>query len=297
MLMGMWAFEAQVLGQLTPKRDGSPTTSRPTSPSQNRTKADHTRSIQLYQKHCMTCHDPDGRGEESREIMHAIPDFTNSKWQISLSDAQLARSIREGKKDMPAMKGKPGPTDVLLLVSLVRDFRDGSLVVPEEPEDREEASHKAETGKPAAHAGANPAGPPAVAFGASKPGSVEANASRVRYQRLCESCHDEDGRGRAFRAKAPTVPDFASVAWQQRRSDVQLTVSILEGKGKAMPGYRDKLSDSQVRSLVAYLRGFAPAAARTRSNEVSGTEFDQRYEQLQNELKKLNKQSRALSRP
>jgi mono/diheme cytochrome c family protein len=245
----------------------------------------------------MKCHEPDGRGEGSREIMRAIPDFTKSNWQIAHSEAQLARSIREGKGEMPAMRGKLGATEVVALVALVHEFRDGSLVVPEEPADRQAASPKLETEKPAAQSRPDLTVPQAVARGVSKPGSVEPNATRVRYQRLCASCHDEDGRGRAFRAKAPTLPDFASVAWHQRRSDVQLTVSILEGKGKAMPGFRDRLGDSQVRTLVAYLRAFAPAAARTRSNEDSWTEFNQRYEQLQKELNELNKQYRVLSRP
>src|SRR5262245_61370692 len=55
---------------------------------------------------------------------------------------------------------------------------------------------------------------------------------RAHYRRFCARCHGNDHTGAAGR-----VPNFTSRSWQQRRSDSQLLVSILEGKGSGMPPF------------------------------------------------------------
>jgi mono/diheme cytochrome c family protein len=61
----------------------------------------------------------------------------------------------------------------------------------------------------------------------------------------------------------PNIPDFTNRAWQQSRSNVQLTISILEGKDRQMPANRGMVSDELARDLVAYVRTFAPAPKPT----------------------------------
>jgi mono/diheme cytochrome c family protein len=61
----------------------------------------------------------------------------------------------------------------------------------------------------------------------------------------------------------PNIPDFTDRAWQQSRSNVQLIISILEGKnlgGGQMPANRGMVSDELARELVvSCVRKFAPA--------------------------------------
>jgi uncharacterized membrane protein len=58
------------------------------------------------------------------------------------------------------------------------------------------------------------------------------------------------------RHRQPEIPDFSDPAWQARRSDAQLLASILDGKGKRMPSWRDEIRTEQARSLLAVVRGF-----------------------------------------
>jgi mono/diheme cytochrome c family protein len=43
----------------------------------------------------------------------------------------------------------------------------------------------------------------------------------------------------------------------QKQTDAQLNDSIANGMGKKMPAYKGKLTDDQIKGLVAYLRDLA----------------------------------------
>jgi Flp pilus assembly protein TadD len=81
-------------------------------------------------------------------------------------------------------------------------------------------------------------------------------AAEKLYRQYCLACHGADGRGTQMRATMPAIPDFTSRAWQEQRGDAQLTVSILAGRGRFMPPYRDRMSEEQVRDLVTDVRAF-----------------------------------------
>jgi mono/diheme cytochrome c family protein len=72
------------------------------------------------------------------------------------------------------------------------------------------------------------------------------------YKSKCAMCHGADGKGSNMGQKMG-VRDFSS-ADVQKESDAQLTEIISGGKGK-MPSYKDKLKDSEIKDLVAYIRG------------------------------------------
>jgi cytochrome c6 len=67
----------------------------------------------------------------------------------------------------------------------------------------------------------------------------------------CALCHGENGKG-----KFKGAPDFTDAAWQKTHTDAELMNDIKNGE-KAMPAYKDKLNDEQIKSLVAYVRSFA----------------------------------------
>lgn len=81
------------------------------------------------------------------------------------------------------------------------------------------------------------------------------------YQKYCQQCHGEDGRGTAMKQAMPTIPDFTIAAWQKERTNPQLMISITDGKGALMPAFSDKVSNEQARDLVSFIRAFDPARA------------------------------------
>jgi mono/diheme cytochrome c family protein len=278
-LVSLAALAVQSVGQSTRSGAVSPIPGGSNSPQPDRKQADGSRPIELYRTHCIDCHETDGRGESSRETMPRIPDFTKPEWHRTHDDDRLQHSIRNGKGLMPAMKNKVAPTEVVHLVALVRNFRDGKQVVPEEPEDQEGSS--------------TPPGPQRLAD-PTRPVPRSGEIPSL-FQRLCSKCHGADGHGNAMRAEVPSLPDFTSSDWHQLRNDAQMTTSILEGKGTVMPAFSGKLDEPQVRELVGYLRSFAPAGARSTATQPS-SDFHRRFHELQDEMNKLKQQYRALSR-
>jgi mono/diheme cytochrome c family protein len=137
----------------------------------------------------------------------------------------------------------------------------------------------------------------ALALGAFAPGVVQAQGEkapkiRALYQRYCQKCHGEDGKGTAAaRRQLPDIPDFTNGKWQARRSDDQLLTGILDGKGIAMPAFQDKFSKAQARGLVAEVRRFRPAPAKGAKAKEG---FDQRFGELQEELIRLQREFQKL---
>jgi mono/diheme cytochrome c family protein len=80
-----------------------------------------------------------------------------------------------------------------------------------------------------------------ISFGADASATWNAN---------CASCHGKDGSGNTMMGKKLAVKDYSK---EQSFSDAEATNVIKNGKGK-MKGYKDKLSDADVKALVAYVR-------------------------------------------
>jgi cytochrome c oxidase cbb3-type subunit 3 len=236
----------------------------------------------------MRCHDIDGRGEVGRDTLPKIPDFTEAQWQAARTDAELSHSILEGKgKSMPRMKAKLGSVDVKQMVAFVRAFRGGKQVVDDEPE---------AASAPAQPAGiVNPAGssPRATAPTPPSPKELSIREGSRLFQRSCVLCHGPDGKGSDARDNLPTIPDFTVRAWQEKRSDPQLVVSILDGRGTGMPAFRDKVARERVRDLVAFIRTFAPGT--TQASESTSDDFEIRFQKLVEEFEGLTQQIRALT--
>ncbi|HLW64256.1 MAG TPA: cytochrome c [Gemmataceae bacterium] len=117
------------------------------------------------------------------------------------------------------------------------------------------------------------------------------------YQTHCVRCHGEDGKGQAARAIEPDIPDFTDSAWQKKRSDSKLLESILDGKGSTMPAFRDKkMSEDQARTLVAYIRKFAPKKTeKPEQKEPALDDFDERFNQLRKEMHELQEEYRRIT--
>jgi mono/diheme cytochrome c family protein len=242
---------------------------------------------QLYRAYCMACHDTDGRGKLVRAAMPEIPDFTTDKWQTEHNDAEIGKSIREGKgKFMLPMKDKLGTADVEHLIAYMRAFRGGTQVAAEEP--------KLPT-KPPDKPIIEP-GPPVVPGKEPKtrPPVDEDKAARTRvastlYRQYCLTCHGTDGKGKELRANIPELPDFTSRTWQESRENPQFAVSILDGKGKLMPSFRGRVKEDQVPDLLAYVRAFSPVKTPD-ADQSPASDFEEQYRRLQKEWDALQKQ-------
>ncbi len=69
------------------------------------------------------------------------------------------------------------------------------------------------------------------------------------YKAKCAMCHGPDGskENPAMNIKALSGPDV------QKQTDAQLIETTSKGKGK-MPAYTGKLSDDEIKSVVAFIR-------------------------------------------
>ena len=70
----------------------------------------------------------------------------------------------------------------------------------------------------------------------------------ANYKEKCAMCHGKDGQGGKMGTKA-----FAS-AEVQALSDAELTAAISKGKPPKMPAYEGKITDAEIKDLVAYVR-------------------------------------------
>lgn len=73
------------------------------------------------------------------------------------------------------------------------------------------------------------------------------------YKAKCASCHGADGAGSTPAGKATKARDFCSDE-VKKETDDEWTTIIVKGKNK-MPGYDKKLTDAEIKDLVAYIRG------------------------------------------
>ena len=74
------------------------------------------------------------------------------------------------------------------------------------------------------------------------------------YKKNCAMCHGATGDANTPAGKTFKVPSFTAEA-VVKESDADLLAVEKNGKGK-MPAWHDKLSDAQLKDLVAYIRSF-----------------------------------------
>jgi mono/diheme cytochrome c family protein len=252
-------------------------------------------TIAQFRANCVDCHDPDGRGEDGRKVIRSVPDFTDLRWQGSRADDELRRSILEGKgRSMPPMRAKISSEDAVRLVSLVRGFRGGGLVIPDQ-EERDPAPSRPDG--PSTDTAPGSGTPPSRVAPASRrnPEAPRRSTADGVYRQSCRKCHGDDGRGDPLRSLLPSIPDFTDRQWQEGKSKAQLAASILEGKSSHMPAFRSKLGTTQVDELVAYVRAFVPS--HRDSIEPQSGDFERRLTDLQREFDELRRSYRELSPP
>lgn len=80
----------------------------------------------LFNRYCIRCHGVDGRGVWD---IPDVPNFTNTVWQSTHTDAQLARSILEGRGSvMPPWRGTLSLEEAWAMARYIRTFIPGTEV-------------------------------------------------------------------------------------------------------------------------------------------------------------------------
>jgi len=234
---------------------------------------------ELFRRYCAKCHGADGTARAGRLSMPSIPDLTDGPWHGRRSEAKLLASILDGRgDDMPPFRAKISADQAHSLVAYVRAFaptrgrtgldKQDNLAASQldKPfgrltEELDELKRQyRQLSKPSPDpVPSKPAEvPPRPAPDPSAPRAPGQETASQLFQKHCEKCHGADGAGRAVRVSMPGIPDLTNGPWQGRRSEAQLLVSILDGKGDDMPPFAAKISAEQARGLVAYVRAFAP---------------------------------------
>ena len=94
-----------------------------------------------------------------------------------------------------------------------------------------------------------------MATGSSLAADVQAN-----WDKHCLKCHGKDGKGNTKMGKQSGVKDYTDAKVQAEMKDENAIKVIKEGiveKGKKkMDPYGDKLSDDEIKALIAHMRAF-----------------------------------------
>jgi len=78
------------------------------------------------------------------------------------------------------------------------------------------------------------------------------NDGAALFKAKCAACHGPDGKGDTSMGKVLKVRDLSSDD-VQKQTDAELTAITENGKGK-MPAYKGKLTDAQIKDLIAFIR-------------------------------------------
>jgi cytochrome c oxidase cbb3-type subunit 3 len=83
-------------------------------------------------------------------------------------------------------------------------------------------------------------------------------AGKVRFTTMCSACHGADGKGN----QALGAPNLTDSVWLHGGSVDDIRETIAKGRTNAMPAHLERLGDTKVRLLAAYVLSLSrPAAA------------------------------------
>jgi len=92
---------------------------------------------------------------------------------------------------------------------------------------------------------------------------ADAAQGRDLFASTCARCHGADGAGGLpLFDGGPAPRNFHDHAFQRERTDEQLKLTIMNGKGTGMPSFGTLFDEGQLRSLVAHVRSLDPENAK-----------------------------------
>jgi cytochrome c oxidase cbb3-type subunit III len=88
------------------------------------------------------------------------------------------------------------------------------------------------------------------------------SAGKTRFDTMCGACHGADGRGNPLLG----APNLTDKVWLYGGDFAQVATTIRDGHGGAMPAWRHRLSEDELRSITAWV------VAQSRSVANKGSE-------------------------
>ena len=83
---------------------------------------------------------------------------------------------------------------------------------------------------------------------------------KENWERNCQKCHGADGKGQTKMGRQSGVKDYTDPKVQAELKDENAVKIIKEGivekDKKKMDPYKDKLTDEEIKALIAYIRTF-----------------------------------------
>jgi cytochrome c553 len=99
-----------------------------------------------------------------------------------------------------------------------------------------------------------------VAAGVATALTARAADVKENYEANCKKCHGEDGKGDTKMGKKSGCKDYTDAKVQAEMKDDKACKSIKEGMKdgdkELMKSFADKLSDDEIKALVAHMRTF-----------------------------------------
>lgn len=179
-----------------------------------------TQAISLYAEHCIACHGPDGLGTS---LAPALQSSTVSK----KDSAELNRAIALGIPGtlMSAWQNRLSESEISAFVTLIKEWEQIPAGVLPEPELRVDLS------------------------------AANLAQGEQLYAANCSRCHGIEGQG------TPRGPALNVKSFLTGTSDGAIQQIIRDGiNGTAMIGWGDRLTGSEILSIVAYIRNWESTA-------------------------------------
>ena len=83
---------------------------------------------------------------------------------------------------------------------------------------------------------------------------------KENWEKNCQKCHGADGKGNTKMGRQSGVKDYTDPKVQEELKDDNAVKIIKEGivekDKKKMDPYKDKLTDEEIKALIAYIRAF-----------------------------------------
>jgi len=104
----------------------------------------------------------------------------------------------------------------------------------------------------------------ACLFGGALCWSAAAGDVTATWNMNCAACHGKDGKGQTMMGRKLAIKDLTDAKVQASFTDDQAAKAIKEGvndNGQTkMKAFADKLSEDDIKALVAHVRSFKPAS-------------------------------------
>src|SRR6266516_6170386 len=100
----------------------------------------------------------------------------------------------------------------------------------------------------------------AVGLLAASAGAFRAAEIKENWEKHCQKCHGADGKGQTKMGRQSGVKDYTDAKVQAELKDDNgvkiIKEGIVEKDKKKMDPYGEKLTDEEIKALIAYIRGF-----------------------------------------